>query len=183
MKRLLLILTMVAATFMMVAQDNDVVVRDYIKLDVNTMSDDDAERISQYIEEHNMSRSLLAVMGTKAITTLGNSLSSIAIQEVMKLTNIRKNRKANWDKMIKNECKYEESINYLNNLGDFYSKGSFDGPLDPSDLYFDGFTINVKKDNKDVMLFYCHIDLSEAGLDEIFNQVPSGARLDVFLSI
>lgn len=169
MKRLLLILTMVAATFMMVAQDNDVVVRDYIKLDVNTMSDDDAERISQYIEEHNMSRSLLAVMGTKALTTLGNSLSSIAIQEVMKLTNIRKNRKANWDKMIKNECKYEESINYLNNLGDFYSKGSFDGPLDPSDLYFDGFTINVKKDNKDVMLFYCHIDLSEAGLDEIFN--------------
>lgn len=169
MRRLLLILTMITATFMMVAQDNDVVVRDYIKLDVNSMSDSDTERINQYIEDHNVSRSLLAAMGTKALSTLTTSVSSIVVQELMKLTSIRKNRKEKWGKMIKNECRYEESINYLNNLGDFYAKGSFDGPLDPSDLYFDGFTINVKRDNRDVMRFYCHIDLSDEGLDEIFN--------------
>ena len=169
---------MMAATFVMVAQDNDVVVRDYIKLDVNTMSESDTERINQYIEEHNVSRSLLAAMGTKALTVLTSNVSSIAIQEIMKLTSIRKTRKENWDKMIKNECKYEESINYLNNLGDFYAKGSFDGPLDPSDLYFDGFTINVKKDSKDVMRFYCHIDLSEEGLDEIFNHSKFRLVLD-----
>lgn len=178
MRKLLLILTMMAATFMMVAQDNDVVVRDYIKLDVNTMSESDVERINQYIEEHNVSRSLLAVMGAKALSSLSSSVSSIAIQEIMKITNLRKTRKENWDKMIKNECKYEESINYLNNLGDFYAKGSFDGPLDPTDLYFDGFTINVKKDNNDVMLFYCHIDLSDEGLDEVFNHSKFRLVLD-----
>ena len=178
MRRLFLLLTMMAATFMMVAQNNDVVVRDYIKLDINTMPESSSEIINKYIEEHNVSRSLLATMGVKALTTLGNSVSSIAIQEIMKLTSIRKTRKDNWDKMIKNECKYEESINYLNNLGDFYSKGSFDGPLDPSDLYFDGFTINVMKDSKDVMRFYCHIDLSEEGLDEIFNHSKFRLVLD-----
>lgn len=178
MKRLLLFLTIMTATFMMVAQDNDVVVRDYIKLEVNTMSESEAERINQYIEEHNVSRSLLAIMGSKALSALSNSVSSIAIQEIIKITNIRKNRKDNWNKMIKNECKYEESINYLNNLGDFYSKGSFDGPLDPSDLHFDGFTINVKKDSKDVMRFYCHIDLSDEGLDEIFNHSKFRLVLD-----
>ena len=169
MKRFLMVLTMMAAAFVMVAQDTDMVVRDYIRLDVNTMSESDSERINQYIEEHNVSRSLLAAMGTKALTVLSSNVSSIAIQELMKLTSIRKTRKENWDKMIRNECKYEESISYLNSLGDFYSKGSFDGPLDPSDLFFDGFTIQVKKDGKDVMRFYCHIDLSDAGLDEIFN--------------
>ena len=65
---------------MMVAQDNDVVVRDYIKLDVNTMSESDVERINQYIEEHNVSRSLLAVMGAKALSSLSSSVSSIAIE-------------------------------------------------------------------------------------------------------
>lgn len=176
MKKFLLLMTVLSVTLMTVAQD--AVVRDYIKLDVNAMSDSDSDRINQYIEEHNMSRSLLATMGVKALTALTTNVSSIAITEIMKLTSIRKTRKENWTKMIKKECTYEESINYLNNLGDFYSKGSFDGPLDPSDLYFDGFTIQVKKDGGDVMRFYCHVDTGEEGLDEIFNHSKFRLVLD-----
>lgn len=110
--------------------------------------------------------------------TLVNDASSIFVTEIMNVANIRSNMKAKWDELIENECYYLDSLTFMNSLSDFYKQGSFDGPLDPADLNFNGFTLNAQHNGKDVLKFYCHVDTDEAGLNQIFNHSKFKLVLD-----
>ena len=149
-----------------------------LRMGVNTISASDSIRINNYLQRQRSSRSLLATAGLSILGGLVNDASSILITEVMKVANIRSNQREEWEEMIDNENYYMDSLSYLNGLTDFYSEGSYDGPLDPANLKFNGFTLLSKRLGNDVLKFYCHVATDEAGLNQIFNHSKFNLVLD-----
>ena len=173
-KRLLIFCLMI--TVSMTAQE--AIQGDALRMRVNSISANDSIRINNYMQRQRKSRSFLATAGLAVLGTLVNDASSIFVTEIMNVANIRSNMKAKWDELIENECYYLDSLTFMNSLSDFYKQGSFDGPLDPADLNFNGFTLNAQHNGKDVLKFYCHVDTDEAGLNQIFNHSKFKLVLD-----
>lgn len=176
MKKHLFLAFILMMTINLTAQDLDR--SSALRLSVNTISADDSIRINNYIQRQRSSRSLLATAGLSILGGLVNDASSILIKEVMKIANIRSNQREEWDEMIDNENYYMDTLSYMNGLTDFYSEGSYDGPLDPANLKFNGFTLLSKRLGKDVLKFYCHVETDEAGLNQIFNHSKFNLVLD-----
>lgn len=176
MKKHLFLAFILMMTITLTAQDLDR--SSALRLSVNTISADDSIRINNYIQRQRSSRSLLATAGLSILGGLVNDASSILIKEVMKIANIRSNQREEWDEMIDNENYYMDTLSYMNGLTDFYSEGSYDGPLDPANLKFNGFTLLSKRLGKDVLKFYCHVETDEAGLNQIFNHSKFNLVLD-----
>lgn len=149
-----------------------------LRLDINAMSPEQTEKINSFISSNRGNRSFMLTMGTALLGTLVYNFADITVNEIMKIADIRKNQKNEWRDMIWNECIYEDSLSYINNLGDFYSEGSYFGALDPANLQFNGFTVESKKDGQDVLKFYCHVDTSEKGLREIYSHSKFRLVLD-----
>ncbi len=149
-----------------------------IQLDINTLGPLESQKINNFIDDQRHNRSVIGAIGLAVLNTLIVQSSSIAVSEVMNLIETPKKQESEWKQMIQNECRYEESLTYLNNLTDFYSKGSLNGALDPSDFNFNGFTLHAQRDGKDVLLFYSHVDTEEAGLNEIVNHSKFRLVLD-----
>ena len=149
-----------------------------LRLDINTMTPEQASKINGFISSRKTDRGFWLTMGKALLSTLASSTSSITVNEIMKVANIRENKKNAWEEMIYNECHYVESLTYVNSLTDFYEEGSYNGALDPADLRFNGFTLNAQKDGKEVLKFYCHVDTSDEGLGEIYNHSKFRLVLD-----
>lgn len=147
-------------------------------MSVNTINANDSIRINNYIQKQRKSRSLLAVAGLSVLGGIVNDATSIFINEIMNVANIRSNQQAEWETIIENECYYLDSLSYTNGLKDFYSSGSFDGPLDPANFNFNGFTLESTRYGEDVLRFYCHVATDEAGLNQIFNHSKFNLVLD-----
>lgn len=90
--------------------------------------------------------------------SLGNSLISLAVDEIFSISKYKKQQRANWETMIRNECNYTDSILSIQGNTDFYSENSFFGPLDPSNLNFDGITLTNYREGKQFFYVECHID-------------------------
>lgn len=176
MKKKLLLIFCLMITVSMTAQE--AIQGDALRMRVNSISANDSIRINNYMQRQRKSRSFLATAGLAVLGTLVNDASSIFVTEIMNVANIRSNMKAKWDELIENECYYLDSLTFMNSLSDFYKQGSFDGPLDPADLNFNGFTLNAQHNGKDVLKFYCHVDTDEAGLNQIFNHSKFKLVLD-----
>ena len=156
----------------------DVVMRDALMLDINTMTSEQTAQINKFISDHQANRSFWITMGKALVSTLVSYASSITTDEVMKITTIRERKMEAWEEMIENECNYVEDLTYVNSLTDFYSEGSYNGALDPAGLRFNGFTINGQRNGKDVLKFYSHVDTSDEGLCEIYNHSKFRLVLD-----
>lgn len=186
MKRFILTLTLLATMFFTIAQPPQsqrgsnpsqtdqlkLEASNSLQLDINTLEPAESQRINNFIDEQRHNRSFWSTMGTigiAALNTIVTQTTGIGISEVMNLIETPKKQEAEWNQMIQNECNYEESLTYINNLTDFYSKGTSNGALDPSDFNFNGFTLNAQHNGKDVLRFYCHVDTDDAGLNEIIN--------------
>lgn len=173
--KLLLFLTLLIA-FSASAQHSDW--SNTLQMSVNTINANDSIRINNYIQKQRKSRSLLAVAGLSVLGGIVNDATSIFINEIMNVANIRSNQQAEWETIIENECYYLDSLSYTNGLKDFYSSGSFDGPLDPANFNFNGFTLESTRYGEDVLRFYCHVATDEAGLNQIFNHSKFNLVLD-----
>ena len=149
-----------------------------LRLDINTMTPEQASKIKDFISSRQTDRGFWLVMGKALISTLASNASNITINEIMKVANIRENKKKEWENMIGNECRYVDSLTYVNNLTDFYEEGSYNGALDPANLRFNGFTLNAQRDGKDVLRFYCHVNTEDEGLCEIYNHSKFSLVLD-----
>lgn len=176
MKKNLLLILCLMMTVTMTAQQT--FQGNALRMSVNSISANDSIRIHDYLQQQRKSRSLLATAGLAVLGTLVNDASSIFITEIMNVTNIKSSMKTKWDELIENECYYLDSLSFMNSLSDFYKQGSFDGPLDPADLNFNGFTLNAQHNGNDVLRFYCHVDTDEAGLNQIFNHSKFRLVLD-----
>lgn len=149
-----------------------------LRLDVNAMTPEQASKINEFISARQTNRGFWLTMGTALLTTLASYTSSITIDEIMKVADIRQNKKNAWEELIWNECRYVDSLTYINTLTDFYSEGSYNSALDPADLRFNGFTLNAQRNGEDVLKFYCHVDTSDEGLCEIYNHSKFRLVLD-----
>ena len=156
----------------------EVIPMNSLRLDINAMSPEQATKINDFISSNRGNRSFLLSMGTALLGTLISNAADITVNEIMKVVDIRDNQKREWRNMIWNECFYEDSLSYINSLSDFYSEGSYFGALDPSNLQFNGFTVESKKDGQDVLKFYCHVNTDEEGLNEIYNHSKFRLVLD-----
>ena len=172
--KLLLFLTLLIA-FSASAQHSDW--SNTLQMSVNTINANDSIRINNYIQKQRKSRSLLAVAGLSVLGGIVNDATSIFINEIMNVANIRSNQQAEWETIIENECYYLDSLSYTNGLKDFYSSGSFDGPLDPANFNFNGFTLESTRYGEDVLRFYCHVATDEAGLN---CHLPNMAANDIY---
>lgn len=176
MKKKLLIVLALMTALSATAQESDW--SSTLRMSINTISDNDSIRINNYLQQQRKSRSLLATAGLSILGGVVNDATSIFINEIMSIANIRSNQQAEWEEMIENECYYLDSLSYTNGLSDFYSEGSYDGPLDPANFKFNGFTIESKRFGNDVLKFYCHVATDDAGLNQIFNHSKFNLVLD-----
>lgn len=176
MKKKLLLAFTLMMTITLTAQYSDA--SSMLRMSVNTISAADSIRINDYLQRQRKSRSLLATAGLSVLSGVVNDASSILITEIMKVANIRDNQKAEWEELIDNECYFMDSLSYTNGLTDFYSEGSFDGPLDPANFNFNGINLISKRQGKDVLKFYCHVAIDETGLNQIFNHSKFNLVLD-----
>ena len=103
-------------------------------------------------------RSFIGETLKEAKFSLGNSLISIVVNEIFSISKYKKQQRANWEAMIRNECNYTDSILSIQGNTDFYSENSFYGPLDPSNLNFDGITLTNYREGKQFFYVECHID-------------------------
>ena len=103
-------------------------------------------------------RSFIGETLKEAKFSLGNSLISIVVNEIFSISKYKKQQRANWETMIRNECNYTDSILSIQGNTDFYSENSFYGPLDPSNLNFDGITLTNYREGKQFFYVECHID-------------------------
>ena len=171
--------------------ENEQVPRNTLKLEVNTMTPEQASEIKSYISSLKGDRSFLLSTGGILLGILANKTTSTTISEIktffdkngylrnlLKSTLSRKYQKEEWCNMIGKECVYEDSISYINSLTDFYEKGSLNSALDPENLQFNGFTVTSQKDGQDVLKFYCHVKTDKEGLDEIFDHSKFHLELD-----
>lgn len=149
-----------------------------LRLTVNPLGSDEAVRINSYIESQNHRLAFLGAVGIAALNAIVTQTSSLILNESMGGLQDGITRKSQWERMIKNECTFVDSLSYINGLQDFYSKGSPNGALDPSDFNFNGFTLCAQRDGKDVLRFYCHVDISDEGLCEIVDHSKFHLVLD-----
>ena len=158
--------------------NTDVVMRDALMLDINTMTSEQTTQINKFISDHQANRGFWILMGKTLLSTVASFATSVATDEVMKIATIRDKKKEAWDEMIENECNYVDELTYTNSLTDFYSEGSYNSALDPAGLRFNGFTVNVLRNGKDVLKFYSHVDTSDEGLYELYNHSKFRLVLD-----
>lgn len=181
-KTFILIAVLLAALFVKAQEQTrertSAVERSSLRLDINTLSQEETSRINSIVAEHRDSRGLLLTLGTTAAASILTTTASVTIDEIIKLTQLRQAQKTEWSQMIKNECRYADSLISINNLTDFYSEGSSLGALDPSNFKFNGFTVNAQRDGEDVLKFYCHVNIDTVGLEEIYNHSRFSLVLD-----
>ncbi len=105
-------------------------------------------------------RSKRGVVGVAMLSAGASAALHVAADEIMNLTQIRSTQKKTWLEMRQKECVYEDSIQSIGGQNDFYGSSSAVGPLDPSDMIFDGINISVSKNDMEVIRLSCSVDSS-----------------------
>lgn len=121
-------------------------------------------------------RGILAEIGQAVGLGLSSSLIEIIVSETFNLAQMRKKQKREWMEMIEKENNYTDSITNIKGLKDFYSQNSSIGPLDPSNINFNGIEIRGMRDGNEVIYMSCSIDRSK--LDNLFNHSKFNLVLD-----
>ncbi len=127
-------------------------------------SDELAKEIQTAFDEK-QSRSLSGDMlnaGIQAAAGIGTGYISTAVNLgvnfIGDLVTKRVDEHKEWEAEIKKESSYATSINTLAELNDFYDTISFDGPMDPKGMRFNGIGC-LKMIDKDTSFFMsCHIN-------------------------
>lgn len=127
-------------------------------------SDELAAEIQDAVEEK-QSRGQLADMlnaGAHAMLGIGTgyvtSAMDLGVNFIGQLVTKNAENRKNWEETVKKESKYTAQINTIAELNDFYDTISFDGPMDPRGMRFNGIGC-LKMHDKDTSFFIsCHID-------------------------
>ncbi len=128
-------------------------------LNINPMNEerkDKLNRVASNYRSHN--RSILTDMGNSMITGGVAAIINIIGTEIINLTQIRSRQKKAWEQMRQKECMFVDSLQSVKGQSDFYGRQSTYGPLDPSDMNFDGITLKANRGGKEVLKMVCHID-------------------------
>ena len=129
-------------------------------VDINPMTTEKRRHLDRMASRYREnSRSVLTTLG-KSMMMIGGVTSAINVLTtgLVNLTKVRKNQKQKWMEMRNKECVFIDSLCSVNGQRDFYRLPSSYGPLDPSDMNFDGITFRASRGGKDVLRMVCHLD-------------------------
>ncbi len=140
----------------------------YFVVEVNTMDETKKKMVNEMAANYRAQRrslnakSIASSMLTGGVTAVINVLGN----ELLELTKIRSRQKRSWEEMRQKECMFVDSLQSIKGQRDFYSSLSTTGPLDPTDMNFDGITLSAKREGVEMLRIVCHIDT--ARLDHMF---------------
>ena len=136
-------------------------------LNVNPMSEEKKEKLNEVASNYRShNRSILTDLGTSMLSGGVTAVVNVIGTEIVNLTKIRSKQKRAWEEMRKKECTFVDSLQSVNGQSDFYSRQSNYGPLDPSDMNFDGITLRAHRNGQEVLRVVCHIDTTK--FDHLF---------------
>lgn len=88
----------------------------------------------------------------------GGSIIGVLINEGFNIANYRKKQRNEYEQMVSKECTYTDTVAHVRGNTDFYSRNSLYGPLDPSNINFDGITFHSELGGTDFLYISCHLD-------------------------
>ena len=136
-------------------------------LNVNSMSTQKKEKLNRVaLNYRSRSRGILSDIGTSVLTGGIAAVVNVIGTEIINLTQIRSKQKKAWEEMRQKECTFADSLQSVKGQTDFYGRQSIYGPLDPSDMNFDGITLRANRKGKEVLKMVCHIDTTR--FDHLF---------------
>ena len=136
-------------------------------LNVNPMDEVKKEKLNKVASNYRShSRSILTDLGTSMLSGGVTAVVNVIGTEIINLTKIRSKQKRAWEEMRMKECTFVDSLQSVKGQNDFYSRQSNYGPLDPSDMNFDGITLRAHRDGQEFLRIVCHIDTTK--FDHLF---------------
>ena len=136
-------------------------------LSVNKLDEKKKAKLNQVASNYrSKNRSITTDIGKSMLAGGVASIVNVIATEIINLTQIRSKQRKAWQEMRNKECSFIDSLQSVNGQSDFYGRQSNYGPLDPSDMNFDGFTFLANREGKEVLRMVCHIDTTR--FDHLF---------------
>ena len=107
------------------------------------------------------------------------SFIDIGVNAVASLITKSANDKVKWEDIVKSENIYQETLATVEPINNFYTRPSFDGPLDPAGMNFGGIGCLRTVDGDTVFYISCHID--ETKVNRIINHSKFELSLDTLI--
>lgn len=126
---------------------------------INTMDEAKRDKLNDVAASYRSQRR--GVFSNIAMSMLSGGVGAVVNvigTEIINLMQIRSKQKKAWLEMRRSECTFVDTLKSVKGQSDFYGRLSNYGPLDPSDMNFDGFTLVARRDGKEVLRMVCHID-------------------------
>lgn len=134
---------------------------------VNTMSSETKEKLNHVASNYrSRNRSVWTDMGKSMLAGSVASVMNVIGTEIINLIELRSKQHKAWLEMRQKECLFIDSLQSVKGQSDFYEKPSNYGPLDPTNMNFDGITLQTSRNGKDVLRMVCHIDTTR--FDHLF---------------
>lgn len=133
-----------------------------LEVDVNRMDEQGRLRLNDIASRYGNNRGVVLTMLSTGTTSVINVVAS----GFYDLFSIRSKQQRAWNEMRRRECTYLDSLQSIGGQCDFYEGTSAYGPLDPSDMSFDGITLTAGHRGKEVLFLVCRLDTSR--FDELF---------------
>ena len=131
-------------------------------LDVNYMNVEKKEKLNKVaLNCRSRDRGIIEDFGTAMLGGGITAIVNVVGTEIINLTKIRSKQRKAWEEMRQKECIFIDSLQSVKGQSDFYGKQSDYGPLDPSDMNFDGITLRANRGGKEVLKMVCHIDTTK----------------------
>lgn len=141
---------------------------------------------NEYKKQKENTRGYLGDLG-KAVLGAGKgiaggyvtSIIDIGVNAVASLITKSSNDKIKWEEIVKSENFYMETLSTVEPINNFYSRPSYDGPLDPAGMNFSGIGCLRMIDGDTVFFVSCHID--ESKISRIINHTKFELVLDTLI--
>jgi hypothetical protein len=108
-----------------------------------------------------------------------SSVIDVGVGAVAALLTRSANDKIRWEEVVKAENLYQETLTTVDPINNFYSYPSFDGPMDPAGMNFDGIGCLRTVDGDTVFFVSCRID--PAKINRIINHSKFELTLDTLI--
>ena len=136
-------------------------------LNVNTMNSETKEKLNHVASNYrSRNRSVWTNIGKSMLAGGIASVMNVVGTEIINLIELRSKQHKAWLEMRQKECLFMDSLQSVKGQSDFYEKPSNYGPLDPTNMNFDGITLQTSRNGKDVLRMVCHIDTTR--FDHLF---------------
>jgi hypothetical protein len=141
---------------------------------------------NEYRKQGGNTRGYLSDLG-KAFLNAGKGVAGgyvtsfidIGVNTVASLLTRNANDKIKWEEIVKAENLYQETLTTVDPINNFYSYSSFDGPMDPAGMNFDGIGCLRTIDGDTVFFVSCRID--PAKINRIINHSKFELSLDTLI--